>query len=255
MTSPLNVSVERGGSLCHLRLNRPKANIIDGEMIAALHAAIEAHGEDPDLKAFLVSAEGPNFSFGASVQEHLPDQCAGMLAALHGLLLRMVECETPILAAVQGQCLGGGFELAMACGLIFATPDARFGQPEIKLGLIAPAASCLLPELVGPVHAGDILLSGRSLDAEEARRIGVVFVVADDPLAAALSYADEHFMDKSAAALRVATRAARSGLARRVRNRLAEVEATYLNDLMSTHDAVEGLNAFIEKRPAQWENR
>ncbi len=255
MTSPLNVSVERGGALCHLRLNRPKANIIDGAMIAALNAAIEAHGEDRDLKAFLVSAEGPNFSFGASVQEHLPDQCANMLGALHGLLLRMVECETPILAAVQGQCLGGGFELAMACGLIFAAPDACLGQPEIKLGLIAPAASCLLPELVGPVHAGDILLSGRSIDAEEARRIGVVLDIAGDPVAAVEAYVDAHLADKSAAALRVATRAARSGLARRVRKRLAEVEAIYLEDLMSTHDAIEGLNAFIEKRPAQWENR
>jgi cyclohexa-1,5-dienecarbonyl-CoA hydratase len=192
VTSPLNVSVERGGSLCHLRLNRPKANIIDGEMIAALNTAMEAHSEDHDIKAFLVSAEGPNFSFGASVQEHLPDQCAGMLSALHGLLLRMVESETPILAAVQGQCLGGGFELAMACGLIFAAPDACLGQPEIKLGLIAPAASCLLPELVGPVHAGDILLSGRSLDAEEARRVGVVLEIAKDPVAAAEAYVDRH---------------------------------------------------------------
>lgn len=255
MTSPLNVSVERGGSLCHLRLNRPKANIIDGEMIAALNTAMEAHSEDHDIKAFLVSAEGPNFSFGASVQEHLPDQCAGMLSTLHGLLLRMVESETPIIAAVQGQCLGGGFELAMACGLIFAAPDACLGQPEIKLGLIAPAASCLLPELVGPVHAGDILLSGRSLDAEEARRIGVVLDIAKDPVAAAEAYVDGHLADKSAAALRVATRAARSSLARRVRKRIAEVEAIYLDDLMSTHDAIEGLNAFIEKRPAQWENR
>ncbi len=255
MTSPLNISVERGGALCHLRLNRPKANIIDGEMIAALGAAIEAQGKDPGLKAFVVSAEGPNFSFGASVHEHLPDQCAEMLGALHGLLARMLDCETPILAAVQGQCLGGGFELALSCGLIFAAPDAFFGQPEIKLGLIAPAASCLLPELVGPAHAGDILLTGRSLDAAEARRIGVVADIADDPLAAAEAYVDKHFADKSAAALRVATRAARSGLARRFRKRIAEVEAIYLNDLMSTHDALEGLNAFIEKRPALWENR
>jgi cyclohexa-1,5-dienecarbonyl-CoA hydratase len=255
MTSPLNVSVTRGGALCHLRLNRPKANIIDGEMIAALNGAIEAHSEDRDLKAFLVSAEGPNFSFGASVQEHLPDRCADMLGALHGLLLRMVECETPILAAVQGQCLGGGFELAMACSLIFAAPDACFGQPEIKLGLIAPAASCLLPELVGPVHASDILLSGRALDAEEARRIGVVLDIAEDPLAAVEAYVDAHLVDKSAAALRVAMRAVRSGLVRRMRERIAEVEAIYLDDLMSTHDAIEGLNAFIEKRPAQWENR
>ena len=99
----------------------------------------------------LIDAEGPHFSFGASVEEHLPDQCAAMLAGLHRLILRMVESPVPLLVAVRGQCLGGGLELALAGHLMFVAPDASLGQPEMKLGVFAPAASCLLPEVDRPV--------------------------------------------------------------------------------------------------------
>lgn len=255
MSTPLHVSTEREGAVLQLRLARPKANIVDAEMIAALKSAIADHGSRPGLKAILLAAEGPHFSFGASVEEHLPENCAGMLRDFHGLILSMLECGTPIIAAVRGQCLGGGMELAMAADLIFAAPDARFGQPEIRLGVIAPAASCLLPEIVGPVCAHDLLLSGRSIDATEAMRVGLVFKLADDPLAAALAYFDEHLADKSGSALGFARRALRLAMAGRVRATLAPIEKLYLNDLMATRDALEGLRSFIEKRPAKWENR
>jgi cyclohexa-1,5-dienecarbonyl-CoA hydratase len=254
-TSPLRVWVEQGGKLLRLRLARPKANVIDAAMIASLDAALAGHLDRNDILAVLIDAEGPNFSFGASVEEHLPGRCATMLRSLHALLFRLIESPVPVLVSVRGQCLGGGLELALAGTLIFASPDAKLGQPEIKLGVIAPAASCLLPERIGRAHAEDILLSGRSVAADEARALGLVSGLSDDPERAALSWFAEHLADRSGAALRRAMHAARLDLAERVRAKLARVEQLYLDDLMSTRDAVEGLEAFLAKRPARWEHR
>jgi cyclohexa-1,5-dienecarbonyl-CoA hydratase len=178
-----------------------------------------------------------------------------MLRGFHALLERMLALPVPVLVAVKGQCLGGGLELASAGGRIFASPDAKLGQPEIVLGVFAPAASCLLPERIGPAAAEDLLLSGRSVDAAEALRLGLVSAVADDPEAAALAWFDAHLATKSAASLAFAVRAARMGLVERVHAKLAALEALYLSGLMSTRDASEGLTAFLEKRQARWEDR
>ncbi len=255
MTSPLKVWFDRDGTLLRLRLNRPKANIVDAEMIAALDAAFGEHLENTGLTAVLLDASGPHFSFGASVPEHLPDQCADMLKALHGLVRRMVQSPVPILVAIRGQCLGGGLEVAAAGQMLFSAEDANLGQPEMQLGVFAPAASCLLPERIGQSRAEDLLYSGRSVSGEEAGRLGLADHVSDDPEAAALDYFDAHLAAKSASSLRLAVRAARAGFAERVMAKLAVVEKLYLEELMSTRDAVEGLEAFIAKRPARWENR
>ena len=252
---PLTVELEKDGALLRLRLSRPKANIVDAAMIAALRAALREHLPGTRLRAVLLTAEGPHFSFGASVEEHLPGSCAAMLRELHALLLTLVASPVPVLVAVRGQCLGGGLEVAAACHLIFAAPGATLGQPEIKLAVFAPAASCLLPERIGPSRAEDLLFSGRSIGAEEAYRIGLVDALADDPSQAALAYFEEHYAPRSARSLRFAVRAARFDFVERVRRKLAEVERLYLEELMATHDAVEGLTAFIAKRPAVWEDR
>ena len=146
---PLKVWLERDGALLRLRLARPKANIIDAAMIAALAQAFAAHRDNTGLLAALVDHEGPHFSFGASVEEHLPASCEQMLRSLHDLLGAMFDWPRPILMAVKGQCLGGGLEFALAGHLLFAAPDAQFGQPEMKLGVFAPAASVFLPLRIG----------------------------------------------------------------------------------------------------------
>ena len=252
---PLKIWFDRNGALLRLRLSRPKANIIDAEMIAALDGAFSDHAGNVDILAVLVDHDGPHFSFGASIQEHLPGQCDAMLKAMNDLTIRMVECPVPILVAVSGQCLGGGLEVAAAGNFIFAAPGAKLGQPEIKVGVFAPAASCLLPELIGQARAEDMLYSGRSLSAAEALAAGLVLRVDDDPEAAALAYFDDHLAANSAAVLRLAVQAARGDFAARVKARLGVLEKLYLGDLMATRDAVEGLEAFIEKRPAKWQNR
>lgn len=259
MAGCLQVSRDRDGRLLRLRLSRPKANIVDAEMIAALDAALAEAGREapgaPKLRGVLLEHEGPHFSFGASVQEHLPERCAAMLRSLHALVLRMVDFPLPILVAIRGQCLGGGLEVAAAGHLIFAAPDAKMGQPEILLGVFAPAASCLLPERVGQGAADDLLWSGRSVDGREAHRLGLVNAVADDPEAAALAWFDDHLAPRSAASLRLAVEASRRDLRARVREKLAAVEELYLTRLMNTRDAVEGLTAFLEKRAPVWEDR
>jgi cyclohexa-1,5-dienecarbonyl-CoA hydratase len=255
MTLPLGISVTRDGGLLRLVLARPKANIVDAEMIAALTVALADHADAPDLKAVLLSAEGPHFSFGASVEEHLPGSCDAMLKSLHALVRQMLEYPVPIMVAIKGQCLGGGLEVAMAGHHLIARSDASLGQPEMMLGVFAPAASCLMPDRIGQSHAEDLLYSGRPVSGDRACAMGLVDATADDPGAYALTYFDAHLANKSASSLRLAVRAARGAYAARMIARLNEVEALYLNQLMATRDAVEGLEAFIAKRPAKWENK
>ena len=254
-TGPLEIWLDRDEALLRLRLDRPKANLIDSSMIVSLAQAFAAYAEPGEVRAALIDAEGPHFSFGASVEEHLPDKCAEMLSSYHDLLKVMLEWPRPILVAVRGQCLGGGLELALAGSLIFAGRDAKFGQPEIKLGVFAPAASCLLPLRIGQGAAEDLLFSGRSIDATEAKALGLVQAVADDPESAALDYFDQHLANKSASSLAWAVEAARESFVPQVERRIAHVERVYLNHLMQTHDANEGLAAFLAKRAPKWEHR
>ena len=254
MTTPLKVWREAEGRLLRLRLKRPKANLIDAEMIGALDRAFAEHVGNAHIAAILLDAEGPHFSFGASVEEHLPDQCAAMLAGLHGLVIRMVESPTPILAAVRGQCLGGGLEVALATHLMFVAADAALGQPEMKLGVFAPAASCLLPELIGPARAFNLLVSGRILSGADAAAAGIAKEAGTDAEQAALAYIAEYLTPKSASSLRFAVKAARHDYVARVRAKLATVERLYLDEMMKSRDALEGLQAFIAKRPAKWEH-
>jgi cyclohexa-1,5-dienecarbonyl-CoA hydratase len=255
VSQPLKIWHEADGRLLRLRLSRPKANLIDAALIAALDQALAEQLGNSELGAVVLDAEGPHFSFGASVEEHLPDQCAAMLDGLHRLILRMVESTVPLLVAVRGQCLGGGLELALAGHLMFVAPDASLGQPEIKLGVFAPAASCLLPELVGPMRAFDLLVSGRSITGTEAAAIGIAHEAVADPERAALAYFEEHLKPKSASSLRHAVKAARLDYVARIKAKIRAVERLYLDELMATHDAVAGLEAFIAKRSPQWQHR
>jgi cyclohexa-1,5-dienecarbonyl-CoA hydratase len=230
-----------------------KGNVLDGALTDALTAVFREAAGTREIRAICLEGQGAHFSFGASVPEHLPDQVAGMLGRFDALLKALVASHLPVVAAVRGQCLGGGLELATLCHRIVASRDAKFGQPEIALGVFAPVASVVLVERIGRGRAEDLCLSGRSLSAEEAHRIGLVDELTDgDPAAAALAWAREHLVPKSASSLRMAVQAARAGLVARLASDLPAVERLYLDRLMATHDAVEGLTAFIEKRPASW---
>ena len=252
---PLRVNLEDYGRLLRLTLAQPGKNIVDAAMIHALRGALADHQQQRDLTAVLIDADGPNFSYGASVEEHLPDQCAAMLKNLHGLLLEMIAYPLPVLVAVRGHCLGGGLELACAGSFIYAAPDAHFAQPEIQLGVFAPAASCLLPERIGRARAEDMLFSGRSMDAAAALSAGLIAAIDENPEQAARRYAETYLLPHSTFALRHAVTAARIDYLERIRKQLQGIEKHYLEQLMQGEDPKEGLQAFLAKRKPAWKNR
>jgi cyclohexa-1,5-dienecarbonyl-CoA hydratase len=241
-----------GGAVRRLVLTGSKGNVLSSAMSAALAAAVREAAAIPSVKAILLEGDGAHFSFGASVEEHLPEHVAAMLRGFHALFRTLLETAVPALASVRGRCLGGGLELAAFCHRVFASPDARLGQPEIVLGVFPPVASMFLRERTGRGAAEDLCLSGRTIDAAEAHAIGLVDVIADDPSAAAIAYAREHLLPRSAASIRHAARAVRRDLAARFESDLAAQEALYLEGLMKTRDAEEGIRAFLEKRPPRW---
>jgi len=252
--SPVCMKELEHGAIWRVSLATPEANILDMQKTELLSSIFGRAREARDLKVIVIEGQGPNFSFGASVEEHLPEQVEPMIRGFHRLFHQLLDAGVMTLAVVRGQCLGGGLELVSFCNRVFAAPEAQLGQPEIVLGVFPPVASVALAERVGRSRAEDLCLSGRTIAADEAARIGLVDEIADDPAQAALDYARQHLLPRSASSLRLALRAVRAGFAARFRSELAEVERLYLQDLMSTADAVEGLQAFLEKREPCWSN-
>jgi cyclohexa-1,5-dienecarbonyl-CoA hydratase len=156
---------------------------------------------------------------------------------------------------VRGQCLGGGLELAAFCHRVFAAPDATLGQPEVKLGVFAPVASLVLPLRIGQAAADDLLLTGRTVGGEEALALGLVDELAEDPAGAARAWHRARLRPLSAVALAFAARASRHQLDGALGEGLAHLERLYLEELMATRDAREGIEAFLERRSPTWSHR
>jgi len=237
--------------VARITLAAPKANIVDLAMTRELDAAFSQCAKR-SLNAIVLAADGPHFSFGASVQEHLPAQIAEALPALHALLRRIHQAPALVIAAVRGQCLGGGFEVVLACDLVIADKTAQFGSPEIKLAVFAPAASVLLPLRIGQSAAAKILLTGAPISADEAGGCGLIAKLVDDLDAGVEQWLESDFLPRSPSALHYACQAARLSMARAFDEDLTRIERLYLTDLMSTPDAEEGIRAFLEKRAPQW---
>jgi cyclohexa-1,5-dienecarbonyl-CoA hydratase len=251
------ISVSSDQSRAALRLFHAKGNIITAELIGGLGSAIESLSQNPQLKLVTIEGTGDDFSFGASIPEHAPDQIGQVLPRMHQLIEDLLDLPAPTAAIVRGRCLGGGFELALACDFIFASEDAVLGLPEIALGVFPPAAAALLPARAGASRAASAILTGDSRPASEWKDAGIVELVA--PARVLESAVDEwfarHLAPRSAAALRHAAAASRMGLMTHVRAVLPQLERLYLEDLMRTHDAAEGIDAFIHKRAPEWRDR
>lgn len=241
------------GRVARVVIAAPKANIIDRTMIEDLDTKfVEATRREP--RAIVLAADGPHFSFGASIEEHLPEQITGALARLSNLLRRMAALPAPTLAAVRGQCLGGGFELVLACDLIIAEETAQLGVPEIKLGVFPPAASALLPVRLGAARAAAFTLTGATCSGAEAKQQGLVARVAP---AGALdrdlqSWLESDFAGRSPAGLRHAALAVRRPVIKALEQDLPQLDKLYIEQLMRTPDAIEGIRAFLEKREPRW---
>lgn len=249
------VTIDRleGNACWRVTFGAGKGNVLDTAVTEALTEVFRAAAGTPGLKAICLEGQGPHFSFGASVQEHLPGAVNSMLRRFHDLVLALVESGVVTLAAVRGQCLGGGLELATVCHRVVAARHAKLGQPEIVLGVFAPVASLVLSHRVGGAKAEDLCLSGRTVTAEDAFAMGLVDEVTDgDPMEAALGYVHQHLLPRSASSLRFAVRAVRASLRAQLATELPVLERLYLDELMATGDAVEGLQAFLERRPPRW---
>lgn len=244
-----------GGQVARLDLAAPKANILDEGMAGALCAHLESIADRKDLKAVVLGSQGPHFCFGASIEEHLPGAIGEALRRLREVLRRLLEAPAPTIAAVRGQCLGGGLELVLACDLILAEQGAQLGCPEIKLGVFPPAAAAFLPPRVGAGPAARCVLTGESVGVDEALAMGLVSHRAEEGgLEAALeALLEESFVPRSAAALRHGCAAARRPALRALWEELPYMEELYLEELMAGPDPEEGIRAFMEKRKPVWE--
>lgn len=236
-----------------LTLNRPPLNILTNEMMAELGEALEVLAEQCQLKVVVLAGSEKAFCAGVDVADHTPERVEQMICSFGRLFMRLRALPMPTLALVQGAALGGGAELALGCDLVLAAASARFGQPEIKLGVFPPIAAALFPHLIGYQQAARLLFSGETISAEEAARLGLVtYIAADDELEKTLEGLLGRLRRMSAAALRITKTALLRGADLGVMRALPQIEDLYLHDLMATADAREGIQAFLEKRQPVW---
>ncbi len=244
-------------TIARVILDDGKANILDAVMMSEITEFLVSLKHKQDVKLITFEGAGNNFSYGASVAEHTKEKAAAMLEGFHKMFFNLIDLHIPTLAKLSGQCLGGGFELPLACNFIFADKSAKIGQPEIILGVFAPPASVMLPLKVGNAKAEELLITGKIISADEAKAMGLVNEVFDDKAALDIAtdeWIRKNILGKSASALRFATRAARASFDFSMLKHLPEFSEMYVKEMMETHDANEGINAFIEKRKPIWKN-
>ncbi|MDP6372763.1 MAG: enoyl-CoA hydratase/isomerase family protein [Vicinamibacterales bacterium] len=254
MAEQVRLTLERNETLARIVLDSPKGNVLTTTMVERVSAELAKLEELRSVRLLTLEGGGPHFSFGASISEHAPGQVERMLPAMHQMIRDLLDVPVPTAAVVQGRCLGGGFELALACDFIFAADDAVIGVPEVALAAFPPAAAALLPPRLGYARATDAILTGATRPAAEWEQAGLVTrVVPRDRLDAEVgAWFDEHLAGRSASGLRHAAAAARFGLRKHVARVLPDLERLYLNELMRTPDVTEAVTAFLAKRPPVW---
>jgi len=238
-----------------LTLNRPPLNVLNIAILREFLDELNQATQDESIGALVLNAKGKLFSAGVDIEDHTPDKVGEMIPLFHEVCQLLADFPAPTIAAVHGHALGGGCELVLCCDLAIMAEEAKIGQPEIRLAAIAPIAAIRLSALVGYRAAADMLFTGRDLDAREALRIGLVNEVA--PAEQVEKKAIEKAFQMSSMS-RAAQRLNKRALQRGLDNwsaQIDEMEGIYLNELMHTADALEGLEAFLEKRPPVWTHK
>ena len=251
----VNLTIE--GRVARVTLNRPPLHILDLPTLDEYSSLLaQLDREQGVVVCVLESAGDKAFSTGVDVKAHTPDKVGAMLERFHTVIRKVRRLDCVTVAAVRGVALGGGFELALACDMIVAEEGSTFGLPEIWLGCFPPVAAAVLPRHVAPQKAYEIVLSGEPITVQEAAQMGLVNAVAQrGKMEETLERFVSLFTEKSAAALRVAKRALRISEETAFGPALEEMERIYLEDLMRTEDAREGIQAFLEKREPKWKDR
>ncbi len=253
----LTAEILDGGAVLSLTIDHPRGNVLDAALMAELGSALEHHRDARSLRLVVLSAAGKHFSFGASVEEHRREQAPAMLESFHRLARQVAGYPVPIAALVQGRCLGGAFELVLCCHFVFATHDAVFACPEIRLGVFPPVLAAIGAQRLGGPVAERLLLTGGDLHASDGAADGWITarVTRPDELrATALSWFADNLAPLSAFAVRQGVAAARagSGLLDQMDGALAAAERQYLTEVLESHDGNEGIEAFLAKREPQW---
>ena len=250
------VSIAIAPPVARLRLTNPPLNVIDIPMMRDLSDLLaEVEGRD-DISIILFEGDARAFSAGVDVKAHLPEQVREMLTGFHAVIRAVVASRKITIAAVQGTCLGGGAELAAVCDMVYTARDANWGFPEIKLGCYPPVAAVALPALVGQKRAAELILTGRQISGDEAVAIGLANRSArSEDLGVVVEETIGEIKKMSPAALALAKKSIYAWDAIHFDKGLARAEKIYLEELIATDDAREGIAAFLEKRPARWSGK
>ncbi len=243
--------------LTTLTLNQPPFNVLNIEMMTEINAALDLVLADTTVRLLLITGNGEKaFSAGVDVADHTADKVDRMIEVFHGIFRRLELVAVPVIAALNGVALGGGCELALGCDMIVAASNAKLGQPEIRLGVFPPIAAILLPRMLPPAKAYELLLGGANIDAIEAHRLGLVNkVIAKEDFANGSVEFVNQFLGLSRSALMYTKKAIRTAAGKPFNEALAAAESIYLQELMPTADASEGLNSFMEKRLPVWQHK
>ena len=245
------------GRLLVLTIDSAPGNVLDRVMMSALSDQLTAHATRPELRAVILTGAGIDFCFGASIEEHVPSKAAAMLSDFHKLIRQVASYPVPLISAVRGKCLGGGFELVLATHVVLACETAHFACPEIKLGVFPPVLAAIGALRLGGARAERMLLTGETMRARAGKECGFItegFSDGDDPVAQAEAWYRKRLAKSSAFSLRQATTAARagSGMNTALSAGLDDAEALYLDKLLPSHDGNEGITAYMESRRPAW---
>jgi cyclohexa-1,5-dienecarbonyl-CoA hydratase len=255
--SPLNrITLAIEPPVARITLNNSPVNVIDMPMMEELTSVLADIESDAQIYAIVLRGDGDNFSAGVDVAAHTPDKVNSMVEKFHGVVRSLIASKKVTIAAVHGNCLGGGAELAMMCDIVITSDDATWGFPEIRLGCFPPVAATALGALIGQKRASDLILTGATTLGTEAAEIGLATrAVTADNMDAAIKEAIEHLQKLSPVALAIAKKAIYSWDSIHFDKGLARSEKIYLEELMKTEDAREGIKAFLEKRNPMWQGR
>lgn len=255
MTNDL-IIVEKTNNIGKIIFNNGPLNILTIGMMAQINEALERFLEDDSLKLVIFDHNGKAFSVGVDVGDHMGDRAPKMIKEFHGIFRKLNKLKCPTIASIKGAALGGGCEIAIFCDIVLTSEKAKFGQPEIKVGVFPPIAVIAFPQIIGNKKAFELIMLGEIIDAEEALRIGIsnhIFPI--ESYEQNFTEFIESFNDISTIILQYTKKAYNKALGIDFETKLDEIEEFYLKELMSTHDANEGLQAFLEKRSPNWQNR
>ena len=250
-----NILYEVKEGIAIITINRPPYNVLDIKTMREMDQALqEVKGRQKELKLLVITQAGDKaFSTGVDVKDHTSDKVDEMIEVFHKIFRIMATLDLPTLAVVNGHALGGGCEVAIFCDMVIATEKSQFGQPEIKLAVYPSMVVALLYRLIGLKKAFEMIITGDSIDAKEAERIGLInLAVPEERLAEEVEKFIKRLTDKSPVALKLAKRATLAGIDLDFEQALQRSEAIYKGNLMKTYDANEGLTAFMEKRTPVW---